>query len=152
MLEAFFAWFNAFVNGFLNAAGNNPFAAMWFLFTHGGWILFLWVILYGIQYGWLYRLQGKAITKKEWVLLRIVVPRSSEQTPRATENLFAYLAGAHSSLSWTDTWIRGSVQAPISLEVASIGGRIHYYAHVERKMRDLIEAAIYAQYPDAEIH
>ncbi|HEU0051422.1 MAG TPA: hypothetical protein VFQ60_05210 [Patescibacteria group bacterium] len=152
MFDSFFTWWTTTINQFLDFAGNNPFGAMWFLFLHGGWIVFAWMLLYMFKWGWLYNVQSKAAAKKEWVLLRITVPRAHEQTPKATENMFAYLAGAHSSISWTDTWLRGTVQSPIALEIVSLEGLVNYYVRAERKMRDLVEAAIYAQYPDAEIH
>jgi len=37
------------------------------------------------------------------------------------------------------------------VEVVSLEGEVGFYVHCERKMRDLVEASIYAQYPDADI-
>ncbi len=82
--------------------------------------------------------------------MRITVP-NSEQTPKAAENFFAQLAGAHSSLSWKDQWIDGAFQPSISVEMVSMAGRVSYFVHCIDKSQDLIEAALYAQYPAAEI-
>ncbi|MBM3204577.1 hypothetical protein FJZ48_01190 [Candidatus Uhrbacteria bacterium] len=147
----FLNWLQGGVDVFLNLAGNDPFSAMWFLFLHGGWIAVAWALGWGALYYWQFNRQGKFGAKREWILLRVAVPKVSEQTPKAVENMMAYFAGAHQSNSWTDTWIRGVSQAPISLEIASLGGQVSYFIYSERKMRDLVEAAIYAQYPDAEI-
>ena len=65
--------------------------------------------------------------------------------------MFAYLAGAHSSNSWTDEWIVGKTQDTISVEIISIDGNVQFLIRTTRPMRDLIEAAIYSQYSDAEI-
>lgn len=151
MFEKFFGWFNFDINAFLDVAGSDPFSAMWYLFVQGGWIVIVWALLWGAKYYYLYTIQGKFASKREWILLKISVPKAHEQTPKAVENLFAYLAGAHNSMSWTDTWIRGAFQSPIALEIASVGGKVGYYMFAERKMRDLLEASVYAQYPDAEI-
>ncbi|MFA6429141.1 MAG: hypothetical protein WCV84_01440 [Patescibacteria group bacterium] len=124
---------------------------MWYIFIHGGWIAVLWVLLWGAKYLWLDYIQTKNYLKKEWVVLKVRVPRTSEQTPRAMENLFASFAGAHSPFSWVEIWIQGETQSQISVEIASNEGDVSYYVYCVNKMRDLVEAAIYAQYPDADI-
>jgi hypothetical protein len=65
--------------------------------------------------------------------------------------MFAFLAGAHSSASFLEKWWEGKTQDAITCEIVSIEGRIQYLIHGPRKQRDLMEAAIYSQYPDAEI-
>jgi hypothetical protein len=85
------------------------------------------------------------------MVLAIDIPRVTEQGPRAVENIFSHLAGAHQPASWTEKWIQGRTQDTVSVEIASIEGRVQYYVHTTRTFRDLVEASIYAQYPDAEI-
>ena len=152
MPTGFFADPNAFIDQFLVLAGNDPFSAMVYLFLNGGWIVALIALLYGAKWLWLDYIQTKNIMAREFILLRVAVPRSSEQTPKATENMFAAFAGAHAPRSWAEKWIQGDVQSPITIEIASIEGDVSYYIHCLRKMRDLVEASIYAQYPDADIH
>lgn len=146
-----FTFFGFSLNQFLNMAGNDPFSAMFYVFIHGGWIIFLPALWFMAKYGWLVHVQTKTGMKKEWVLLRIAVPRASEQTVKAVENMFAHFAGLHSPPSWAEKWIQGLTQSPISLEIVSIEGNVGYYIYCERKARDLVEASVYAQYPDAEI-
>ncbi|MBU1348759.1 hypothetical protein KJ781_01670 [Patescibacteria group bacterium] len=132
-------------------AGNSPFEAMWFIFFSGGWIvvpILAWVMVKTI---WLYSKQTAYDAKKDWILLAIDVPRLHEQTPRAVENIFAHLAGAHSPASWTEKWFEGKTQDTISMEIVSIDGHVQFLVRTTRGFRDLIEASIYAQYPDAEI-
>lgn len=131
--------------------GQNPVYAMGWLITHGGWVILLWVVLWGIREVWLDYRQGKYQTGLQWALLAVDVPKSTEQTVKAVENMFAYLAGAHSSCSFLETWWDGKVQPPITVEIISIEGHIQYLIHAIRKYRDLVEAAVYSQYPDAEI-
>lgn len=147
-------FFNFDVDTFLNVAGSDPFSAMAYLFLHGGWIIFIFVFLWAIKWGWLNYRQNKFMASREWIILRITVPKASEfnqQTPRAVENIFANLAGAHQSISWKEKWFDGAIQQAISMEIASIGGIVSYYIHAPRAMRDLVEAAIYATYSDADI-
>ncbi len=140
------------VDAFLTIAGNDPFSAMWYLFLKGGWIVVLYVILEGLKHLWHEYIQEKAAHKKEWILMRVSVPKGHEQTVRAVENFFAILAGAHGTFSWYETWIQGGHQSQLALEIVSINGKVEYYMYCERRMRDLMEAAVYAQYPDAEIY
>lgn len=153
-LLASIPFLNFDVNAFLDLAGSDPFTAMAYLILRGGWIIFVVLLLWMIKYGWLEYRQNKFIASREWILLRITVPKASEynqQTPRAVENIMANLAGAHSPPSWKETWMDGMVQMPLALEIASIEGQVSYYVHSLRPLRDLVEAAVYAQYPDADI-
>ncbi len=153
MLQSLYSFsiFQFDLNAFLNAAGSDPFTAMVILFVNGGWIILIVFIFWMFRTLWLGSVQAKNEAKKEWVILEIDVPRTSEQTVRAVENIFSNLAGAHSSVGWTDRWIRGETQAAITLEIASLDGRVSFFVHCLRSLRDLLEASIYAQYPDAEI-
>ncbi|MBI4138967.1 hypothetical protein HY479_02340 [Candidatus Uhrbacteria bacterium] len=136
---------------FLDLAGESPFAAMWVVFLNGGWIAFTVAFFWALSRYWLNLRQIVFGSKKEWMLLAITIPRMTEQTPRAVENIFAHLAGAHSPASWKEKWIDGKTQDQISMEIVSIEGRVRFMVYTTRPQRDLIEATIYAQYPDAEI-
>lgn len=136
---------------FLNFAGDNPFAAMWHLFLHGGWILFAWFAWWVAKELWLHSRQHAFAHHQDWILLRIKVPHTSEQTPKAVENIFAILAGAHRVPTWKEKWIDGLIQTKFGLEIAFAGGRTYFYVYAERAFRYLVESAIYSQYPDAEI-
>ena len=143
--------FDFSLNAFLLSFGDDPFTGMWILFRSGGWILFLWIGLWIARTMWLDHVQGKAAAKKEFLVLRVTVPRTTEQTPKAVENMFSALAAAGSGASWTGKWMRGEFQSPLSVEIVSIEGDVHYCLYIEKRLRDLAEAAIYAQYPDADI-
>jgi hypothetical protein len=140
------------VDAFLTIAGNDPFSAMGYLFIKGGWIIVLYVVFEGLKHILVEHVQEKAYHKKEWILLRVSVPKGHEQTVRAVENFFSILAGAHGTFSWVESHIQGGVQSQMALEIVSLDGKVEYYMYCERRMRDLMEAGIYAQYPDAEIY
>ncbi|MFZ2804248.1 MAG: hypothetical protein WA001_03420 [Patescibacteria group bacterium] len=144
-------FFNFDWTTFLNSVGNNPFQAMLFFFLNGGWIILLLVMLWGVAHLWLQWRQNLFGAKKVWIVLAIDIPRMHEQGPRAVENAFAYLAGAHGPSSWTEKWIQGRTQDTISCEIVSIEGQVQFIIRTTRNLRDLAEASIYAQYPDAEI-
>ena len=143
------------VAGFLSQFGSNPFFAMWLIFANGGWILVLIACIWIIVEGWLHWKQKIAGAQKEWVVLAIDIPRVSEKEPgqslRAVENFFAHLAGAHAPATWTEKWMQGKYQDPISCEIISVEGNVQFVIHCLRSLRDLVEASIFAQYPEAEI-
>ncbi|HBK33728.1 TPA: hypothetical protein DEP34_01435 [Candidatus Uhrbacteria bacterium] len=119
---------------------------LWF-----GWIPIALVLLWGFSQMWLNYRQGLYQKKIRWVLLAIDVPSATEQSPKAVENLFSGICGARSTLLWKDKWIVGKADPVFSLEIASDEGYIQFYIRTEERFRDLIESAIYAHYPDAQI-
>lgn len=146
-MEDFFLFDWSFIERF----GDNPFYAMWFLFTRGGWVLFAYFFCWAVAVYFRGLKQMQYAKKREFIVLAIHVPRLHEQTPRAIENMFAYLAGAHKSFTKREVWLDGMTQDTISCELVSIDGHVQFLIRTVRYLRDLIEAAIYSQYPDAEI-
>ena len=122
-----------------------------YLFLRIGWILILLVLIWGAYKIMLANRESKNVASHEYILLAVDVPKDSIQTPKAVENIFAVLAGAHSSPTRREQYWFGSVQPWFSLEIASIEGYIQYFIRTPAKFRDLVESAIYAQYPEAEI-
>ena len=90
---------------------------------------------------------------KDWkpVILAIDIPSMNIQTPKAVEQLFAQLAGAYTDAGFGDKFVDGFVQRWFSVEVISIAGYIQFVVWTERVFQDLMEAALFAQYPDAEV-
>lgn len=128
-----------------------PHQAAWFLFVHGGWAIFL-IIFLGISWSnYIVGIQEKYRRKLKYTLLSIDVPKENQQGPKAVEHIFANLAAAQSSGNLIDKYIEGYTQPPFSFEIASLGGYIQFLIRMPEKFRDLAEAAVYAQYPDAEI-
>jgi hypothetical protein len=140
---------------FFASFGSNPFAVMFTIFINGGWVIFLIIIAWAGSKVWLFWRQTLASRQKEFITLAIDIPRLTEKDPgqslRAVENIFAHLAGAHAPASWTEIWIGGKYQDPISCEIISIEGNLQFVIYCLRPLRDLVEASIFAQYPDAEI-
>jgi hypothetical protein len=148
-------YFTFDVASFLASFGSNPFSVMITIFLNGGWVIFLIVFIWAGSKVWLFWRQSLAGAQKEFITLAIDIPRLTEKDPgqslRAVENMFAHLAGAHAPASWTETWIQGKYQDPISCEIISIEGNVQFIIRCLRPLRDLIEASLFAQYPEAEI-
>lgn len=132
-------------------AATNPFLSAWLFFKGGGWIVLVPMIIHALWYAfrnWRIGVYKKGLT---YALLAVDIPKNNEQGPRAVENFFSQIAGAHGSMTLYEKYWLGKMQAYFSFEIVSIGGNIQFLVRTESKFRDLVEASIYAQYPDAEI-
>ncbi|MDP3771327.1 MAG: hypothetical protein Q8R16_03435 [bacterium] len=140
----------------LLALADDPLAASWFLIARGGWIPLLFIFIWMAKALWMLHIQTQFIEAKlRPVLLAIDVPKATaaqaSQTPKAVENIFAHLAGAHGSHTRRETYWHGNIQEWFSLEIVSIEGYIQFLIWTWDKYRDLVETAVYAQYPGAQI-
>ena len=117
----------------------------------GGWI-FLFPIVFWMGFYLFYNTRvGKYQSGFQWVLLAVDVPSDNVQSPLAVENIFAHLAGGHATRDLMEKYWQGQYQRWFSFEIVSIEGYTQFLIRTEKKYRDLVESAIYAQYPDAEI-
>lgn len=80
---------------------------------------------------------------EEGVLLKIKVPKMSEQGPLAAEMMFSAL---HGMLQSEDE--EGDL---LSFEIVSTPDGISFYVYVPKERQSFVESQIYAQYPTAEI-
>lgn len=124
---------------------------IWTLFIYGGWIPFIWFLLWASWRLWVISRQLKWLSGIRYVLLAVDVPKDTEQSPKAVEHFFSHLSGGYRHLVLKEKYWEGQTQPIFSLELISIGGNIQYLIRTQVKYRDLVEAALFAQYPDAEI-
>ncbi|KKQ79266.1 MAG: hypothetical protein UT02_C0042G0002 [Parcubacteria group bacterium GW2011_GWC2_38_7] len=132
-------------------ASGSIFNIMWFFFINGGWILFVLTFLYGGWKFFVYNQQQRFGAKQTFVFLAIDVPKNNLQTPRAVENIFSLIAGAHSPLEWGEKKFEGKYQLGFSFEIVSLDGYVQFIIMTPSGFRNLVEASIYSQYPDVEI-
>ena len=116
-----------------------------------GWIIIAFMFLYGMLNVYLYWLQIQWSKDHKSLLLAIDIPKGNEQSPKAVENMFTYLAGAHGSINFFEKWFEGKYQKSFSFEIVSLEGYTQFLIHTPVEYRNLVESAIYSQYPDAEI-
>lgn len=86
-----------------------------------------------------------------WVLLAIDIPQEVLQGPKAVEQIFANLHGSALFNNLAEEYWYCKYQKWFSFEIVSLEGYIQFLIRTEIQFRDLVEAAIYAQYPEAEI-
>ncbi|MCX6714906.1 MAG: hypothetical protein NTX72_03760 [Candidatus Uhrbacteria bacterium] len=132
---------------------NQPIDVIFFdLLVWFGWIPVLTTLLWGFSELWLAERQGVFAAKQKYICLAVDVPSMTEQTPKALENLFAALYAAKSSPTFKEKWFDGKIMPTFSFEIVSEEGYMQFIIRTQAKFRDVIEAGIYAQYPDAEMN
>ncbi|MDD5396617.1 MAG: hypothetical protein PHW24_00995, partial [Candidatus Moranbacteria bacterium] len=87
----------------------------------------------------------------DWVMLELIPPKNIEKSPKPMEALFAGFAGVEKSFNTFEKYIDGAFTDYMSLEIVSDEYGVHLYIRTMKKYRHLLEAHLYAQYPDVEI-
>jgi hypothetical protein len=134
-----FVFFPAGLIGALNLA----------LFLSPLWLTAL--IVTGAWFLWITLIRSEFIAAQPVVLLEIRPPRSIVKTPLAMETLLTGLYHVKGESNWYQKIVQGKVRPYWSLEIASLEGKIHLYIWTRSEFRRLVESAIYAQYPGAQV-
>ena len=122
------------------------------------WWLWLFLILFVVfKEIWLYRIR-KIFEEDEinWVhggvLYEIKLPRAIKKTPKAMEQV---LLNIHTLKNSADDIIEiywdGEITYWWSLEIASVGGELHFYVRSPKRHKSMTQACFYGHYPEIEL-
>lgn len=101
---------------------------------------------------WLLYVKIKWLKSIKWIILEVKVPKNVLKTPKAMEQIFAAAHTPYSyGLRWQDKYLRGVGEYYMSFELVGRAGETHFYIRMPAQYRNMMESAIFAQYPDAEI-
>ncbi len=89
--------------------------------------------------------------RQKHVLLELRMPRDTKKTPLAMETILSGMHIDSGESNWYKRIVQGNMRPTFSLEIVSIGGRIHFYVWLREGFRRATESFFYAQYPDMEI-
>ncbi len=99
----------------------------------------------------MYYINVDFLSKVTWTLLEIKIPTEVGKPPQAMEQVFAGLHAIKSGGNLIDKYWKGKVQLWFSCEIVGRGGGISFFIWTPAQFRNLVEAQIYAQYPESEI-
>ncbi len=120
-----------------------------------GWIIFPIAFFYVFKFLWMDFVIAKSkfswLSGLEWTVLEVIPPREIEKSPKLMEPLFWSMAGILTTYNTFDVYLKGAFTHRFSLEMVGEEGRVHFYIRTQKQFRNLIEAQIYAQYPESEI-
>lgn len=146
MLEALIAYFTP-------PPLPTPFHGLWFVLTHGGWFIAGITLIRYMWWLWVFELQNAYWDSIERLVLAIHVPKEIEDSPKAAENMFDFFRGLRLKRLPTlyERFWQGEIQPNFSCEIVAKDGVIQFYMWIPKGFRNVVEAGIYAQYPDAEV-
>ncbi|MDD4804208.1 MAG: hypothetical protein PHN69_03460 [Candidatus Pacebacteria bacterium] len=108
-------------------------------------VYFFWTI----RFNWL---TMKFVEKQKNCLLQIKLPKEILKSPAAMEIFFAQLTPGGAG-TYYEAFIDGKTRPWFSCELVSIEGEVRFYIWCSQsKFRNIIEAQLYAQYPNIEIY
>lgn len=104
----------------------------------------------GRQY-WLLYLRLRYFKNLVWLLLEVRIPRTIEKSPEAMEQIFAGLQTMYWDFDPLEKYWQGLQHDYVVFELVSMGGETRFYIRTPVFFRNVVEAQIYAQYPEAEV-
>ncbi|MDP3685900.1 MAG: hypothetical protein Q8R32_03660 [bacterium] len=96
-------------------------------------------------------IQTQFIISFPWTFLQVRVSEQNLRTPRAMEEVFNIFHGAQRVPDLYDIYFDGFVPVCLSIDIRGTSEGVTFIFRIPTGVRKLIEAAIYAQYPEAEI-
>lgn len=126
-------------------AFGNAFSYVWFIVLPAP-LYYLFKIL------WMDRVQTRYIVTMPRVLLEIIPPRNIEKSPQVMESVYSGLSGSLRTPTVFEEYLDGELSPQFSFEIASDEGTVHFYVKTFKKFQNLVEAHLYAQYPDVVIN
>ncbi len=120
------------------------------LIYYFGWTLFLGVLIWMLYFLRRQDNNSKYLDSIQYVFLEIKIDELNEKSPLAMEQVFAALHAIHTNFSWGEIFAGKSVLT-FACEIVSLGGKVSYIFRIPDRYRNLLESAIFAQYPKAEI-
>ncbi len=100
---------------------------------------------------WMTYVRANFINSQEYVLLELRLPQRVEKSPLAMEAVLAAMHHKTGESSFINRWVIGKVRPYFSLEMVSLGGKVHYFIWMRENFRRLIESNLYAEFPGIEI-
>jgi len=127
-----------------------PFLRVWW------WVFLPWMLCSQLKviYRWWINWDYDYV-KQKWVLLEIIPLEATLMPVKAMEDVFSVIWPLMDVGNFREQWCDGELNnGPYwcSWEIASIEGKIHFYVRFLQQHRTSAEMALYAHYPDIEIH
>ncbi len=118
------------------------------------WWAWFPLILVDVAYtSWLGYQKEKYLSAMKWTVLEVIPPPEIlYSSPKAAESFFAWLHASYGGgIKWKDQAFGGKIPDWFSLEIVSHGGETHFYIRCTEGQRNGVEAAVFSQYPSAEV-
>jgi hypothetical protein len=109
----------------------------------------LFYVFWIVRFRWL---TMKFVESQKTCLLQIKLPKEITKSPAAMEVFFSQLVPGGAS-GYAEAFIDGKTRPWFSCEIVSVEGEVRFYVWCSQaKFKNLVEAQLYAQYPNIEIY
>jgi len=108
------------------------------------------ILIWKLFHTWLEYIQKRTFFGQSYMLLELKLPKDITRSPVGMEIFFSALFQT-AAATYVETYVGGKIRPSFSLELASFDGAVHFYIYTRKAWRNIIEAQIYAQYPNVEI-
>jgi hypothetical protein len=126
--------------------------AFLFIFQYYGWVIFVMGLIYMLWRLYRWEIMTRHWQNQTWVFLQIKVPKDNMISTMGVDNIFSQLHSLHVAKTFYEKYVEGQLfQLWYSFELISLGGKVSFVIRAPIRMRHNVEAAIYSQYPTAEI-
>ncbi len=111
--------------------------------------IILIIVFWILRFRWL---TLKFVEAQKPCLLEIKLPKEILKSPAGMEIFFSYLWQSGAG-NWGEAFIDGKTRPWFSCELVSTGGQVRFFIWCSQdKFKNLVEAQLYAQYPNLEIY
>ncbi len=114
----------------------------------------VWLPIYLGQFfwiTWIHYIRYMFWFTQEHVLLEIQLPPEVSKSPLAMELFLTAMWNAGGEGTFIARVWRGSFRPIFTLEIASNEGQVKFYLHCRKSWRNVLEARLYGQYPEARV-
>ena len=140
------------IGDFLSLFENEVFNKALGIFL-SAWPVWVPLIALNLAFSkWINYVRRYWINKQGSVLLEIKLPHEVKKSPAAMEFVLNGIwENANISTPGEAFW-EGKQREWFSLEIVSLGGQVRFFIWAFPRWKKIIEARVYAQYPEAEVH
>lgn len=123
------------------------------VFSATWWIILPVALFFILVESWLVYIHDRFSKSIKWTIIEIKVPQGILTTPKAMEQVFAAMYANYShGFDFWQYYLDGAIDYWYSFEIVGDAKGIRFYVYTPEKMRNMVESAIYSQYPGAEIN
>ncbi len=109
-----------------------------------GLLILFWII-------WIHYIQYMFWFKQEYVLLEIQLPPEVEKSPLSMELFLTAMWNSGGEATFIARIWKGQFRPVFTLEIASNEGQIKFYLHCRKNWKNILEAKLYGQFPEARV-
>lgn len=114
--------------------------------------LWLPVVLFvAFWYTWIHYIRYRYWFSLRHILVHVELPPEVQKSPAAMEAFLVALWNSGGETTFIQRIWKGQFRHICSLEIAGNEGRIGFYIHMREQWKDIVEARLYGQFPEARM-